>query len=112
MEHPGRLFVWATLIPLASFVVLLVVGGIRAAARSYRSTGLGASVYELLGGDKPQKLGAYVATGAIALAFFFSLWGFLVFIGGHGATPQHSDEAHHLWAESWDWLNLSTKQDP
>ena len=56
MENPGLLYVAATLLPLASFVLLLVAGGLRLAARPYRDTpGFGASLYQTLGGDRPQR---------------------------------------------------------
>ena len=32
-DHPGLLFVAATFLPLASFVLLLLAGGVRALAR-------------------------------------------------------------------------------
>ena len=35
-ERPGLLFVVATLLPLVSFVALLLAGGVRAWARSWR----------------------------------------------------------------------------
>ncbi len=82
-EHPGLIYVVATLLPLASFVVLLLAGGLRNALRSRKPGGLGD---KLLGGDSPGKLAAYVATGAIGLAFVCSLIGFF----------QFTSEAHDL----------------
>jgi NADH-quinone oxidoreductase subunit L len=87
-EHPGLWYVLATLLPLASFVVLLLVGGVRCFLRGNR-TSAGDAIYQLLGGDNPRKLPAYIATAAIGLAFLCSLAGFVTF----------ADEAHHLEKE-------------
>src|SRR5438876_11018420 len=65
-DEPGLLYVVATLIPLASFVFLLVAGGLKNLGRTYRSTEWGSTLYWLLGGDQVGKGGAYLATGAIA----------------------------------------------
>ncbi|HLJ96669.1 MAG TPA: NADH-quinone oxidoreductase subunit L [Gemmataceae bacterium] len=92
MQNPGQLYVWATLLPLASFLLLLLAGATRAAARPLRQTAAGAAVYNLLGGDRPVRTGAYVATGAMSMAFVLSLIGFILFQGrethgaGHRAT--------------------------
>src|SRR5579871_919197 len=92
MQNLGQLYVWATLLPLASFLLLLLAGATRAAARPLRQTAAGAAVYNLLGGDRPVRTGAYVATGAMSMAFVLSLIGFILFQGrethgaGHRAT--------------------------
>jgi NADH-quinone oxidoreductase subunit L len=67
-EHPGLLYVAATLLPLASFVILLLAGGVRALVRSLRPDAAPAA-----GGGR---WAAYVATGAIALSCVLSLYGF------------------------------------
>ncbi len=92
-EHPGLWFVVATLLPLASFVVLLLVGGLRSGLRGQRAAGgLGQALFELLGGDAPNLLGGYVATGAIALAFVCSLLGAAAFLADHGPSAAQIDE--------------------
>jgi NADH-quinone oxidoreductase subunit L len=70
-EHPGLLYVAATLLPIVSFLILLLIGGVRNLCR-VRQEGL----YQALGGDTPGRLAAYVATAAIFLAFCCSLEGF------------------------------------
>src|SRR5947209_19088641 len=97
MEHPGLLYVAATLLPLAAFLLLLLAGGLRAALRPARDQGgLGASLYRLLGGDTPTRAGAYVATAAIAAAFVLSLTGFILHArdtadhGQHAAAHAHA----------------------
>jgi NADH-quinone oxidoreductase subunit L len=87
--HPGHLYVVATLLPLASFVALLLAGALRWFARSNQSTGWGAGLYHALGGDHPQRGAAYVATAAIAGAFLLSVIGFVRF-----ADDQHLFEEH------------------
>ena len=67
-EHPGLFFVWATILPLASFVLLLVASGIRAYIRPYLEARSGEAV-------TPPRWPALVATGAIAGAFVFCLIG-------------------------------------
>ena len=124
MQHPGILYVVATLLPLASFVLLLLAGGVRALARAYRTTSTGGSVYRLMGGDKPSRLGAFIATAAIAAAFVLCLIGFIQFQqdpandhAAHGAATAahgepgkaHGESAHpgeSRWAQSWSWIQL------
>src|SRR5262245_22884228 len=77
LQHPGFLFVIATLLPLASFVFLLLVFALRSALRPSREGSTGAALYEALGGDTPQRWPALVATMAIGVAFVFSLIGFV-----------------------------------
>ena len=92
-DHPGLLFVAATLLPLLSFVLLLLAGGLRAALRSSRQSGAGAALYQLLGGDRPVRTGAYIATGAIGLAFVLCLIGFVLFTTDYNRTFEESAHA-------------------
>src|SRR5690349_18560921 len=84
---PGYWFVAATVLPLVSFVLLLLAGGLHWLARRYRSAGM-ESLYEITGGDRPGKTPAYVALGAIALACVCSVIGFVQFQAAHA-------HAHH-----------------
>jgi NADH-quinone oxidoreductase subunit L len=116
-EHPGLLFVAATLLPLASFVLLLLAGAVRWAARPHRDTPLGGAIYSALGGDVPARWPAYVATGAIAGAFVLSVVGFVYFlqhhpihwVGEHQAESHSAGEGHehspaaHGWEGSINW---------
>jgi NADH-quinone oxidoreductase subunit L len=81
-EHPGLLYVVATLLPLASFVLLLLVGGVRALVRSLRP----GAASEGEGGRPSGRGAAYVATAAIALSCVLSLYGFVL---------HYQDEARH-----------------
>jgi NADH-quinone oxidoreductase subunit L len=84
-EHPGWLFVLATLTPLLSFVLILLTSAMWCATRPFRNTPAGAALFNLFGGEERGRTPAFVATGAIALAFVFSLIGFIAF------TSQQSD---------------------
>jgi NADH-quinone oxidoreductase subunit L len=78
-EHPGWYFVAATLAPLLSFVLILLASAMWCAVRPFRDTPAGAALFNLFGGEERGRTPAYVATGAIALAFVFSLIGFTLF---------------------------------
>src|SRR5437868_753766 len=98
-HHPGLLFVIATLLPLASFVLLLLVGGLRNAVRRAPEGSFGALLYRALGGPLPGRGAAYVATAAIALACVCSVIGFVWFTTGHAA---HEHKAEQLQAQIRD----------
>jgi NADH-quinone oxidoreductase subunit L len=76
-QKPGLLFVLATLLPLASFLFLMLVSGAWCLLRPYRNTPWGAALYHYAGGDLGGRWYAYVALGAITLALVCSLAGFL-----------------------------------
>jgi NADH-quinone oxidoreductase subunit L len=107
-EHPGLFFVAATLVPAASFVLLLLGGALR---WSLRPTG--GALYEALGGSTPTRRGAYIATGAIGLSFVLSFIGFLYFIPElnreHGSAEQaiklEADQAR--WNGEITWASVS-----
>src|SRR3954463_11769787 len=95
-DEPGLLYVAATLIPLASFVALLLAGGLKNLGRTYRAQGWGNSLYWLLGGDQPGRTGAYVAPGAVALSAVLSFVGLVRFLGEYPVVayhPHHGAEA-------------------
>jgi NADH-quinone oxidoreductase subunit L len=121
-RHPGLYFVWATLLPLASFVFLLLASGVRAYVRRFRETG-GEVV-------TPPRWPAYVATGAIAGAFVLCVVAsFAYFPDQHklheaeeaarSAAPAEKEAkeqeaeklAHQVqerWNGQWNWLYLTT----
>src|SRR3954449_4352978 len=76
-EHPGLIYVVATLVPLASFLLLLLAGASRAALRANKCGGLCDAIYGGLGGDTPRKVGAYIATAAIGISCVLCLIGFI-----------------------------------
>src|SRR5947209_1380387 len=91
-QQPGLLFVVATLLPLASFVLLLLGGAIRCYVRKSPEESAGATIYQLLGGDRPTRMGAYVATGAIFLSFVLCLIGSIIFLVGFSNYEHTRDE--------------------
>ena len=93
LENPGLLYVAATLLPLASFLALLLAGGVRWCVRSNRDAGLSRAIYVALGGDRPQRAAAYVATAAMGLAFVLCLVGFIYFLHDH-PLPTHAESPH------------------
>jgi NADH-quinone oxidoreductase subunit L len=87
-NKPGQLFVLATLVPLASFLLLLICFGIRSALRSSKEGTAGASIYEMLGGDTPARWPAYLATLAIGLACVCSVMGFVQYLSDHAEVAR------------------------
>src|SRR5262245_43104408 len=102
-EHPGLWFVAATLMPAASFAFLLLAGGLRWALRPVRESGVGQSAYQALGGDRPGPSAAYVATGAMVLAFLCSLIGGIQYLAQSGHGLEHTQ----LWAGDLDWTRIA-----
>jgi NADH-quinone oxidoreductase subunit L len=121
-EHPGLLYVVATLLPLASFVLILLAAAARCAVRPYRDTPLGGQLYNAFGGDVPGRIPSYFAICSIGGAFLLSVVGFVFFledhriewvstdhssaladhsqgVEGHGAEPTKS----HRWESSMVW---------
>ncbi len=88
-HHPGLLFVVATLLPLASFVFLLLVGGLRNFVRKSPEGSFGETLFRALGGPTPGRGAAYVATAAIALACVCSVIGFVWYTDSH-AEHEHA----------------------
>jgi NADH-quinone oxidoreductase subunit L len=97
--NPGQLYVVATLLPLASFVLLLVCGGLKNLGRAHRDTGWGESLYWLFGGDRPGKGAAYIATAAIGIACLLCVVGLFRFISEHPVVPAPSHAEHHAGVE-------------
>jgi NADH-quinone oxidoreductase subunit L len=102
-DIPGRLYVAATLLPLAAFVVLLVAGGVRAACRPYRRRGgFVGNLYWVCGGDKPIRTGANLATACMAAAAALALVGLVKFLN----DPAQGAELSARWSERTDWIRL------
>jgi NADH-quinone oxidoreductase subunit L len=101
-HHPGRLYVVATLLPLVSFLLLLLAAGARSYLRRFREQGgPGESAYRALGGDAPGRGGAYVAAAAIFLSFLCVLVGFILYsVDEHHVNALH-DQEHDL-RQTWE----------
>jgi len=106
---PGRLYVLATLLPLAMFALLLLGGLIRALARPYRrDNAAGAFFYYLFGGDKPLKAGAYMATGGIAVSAVLALVGLVLYFVESGNPDIRPDEFQKHWEGREVWAQLGS----
>ena len=103
---PGRLYVIATLLPLAVVLVLATAGMLRAWIRSLRTPGSWTeTAYWMLGGDVPLRAGAYLSVAAMAVTAFLSfvgLWQFLSASESAGAVR---------WAERIDWVRIGPLSD-
>src|SRR5262249_47625243 len=112
-SRPGLLYVAATFLPLLSFLILLLAGGVRPASRP-RPGQTPSPLYELLGSGRPMKAGAYLATAAIAGSFLLSLAGFIKFTADQhhaeaSAEGIESPLAHEVtdhWSGQWTWASL------
>ena len=97
----------ATLLPLLSVVLLLLAGFLRNALRSARNSGgLGQILFHLLGGEVTGRVPAYIATGAIGLAFVCSLIGFVVFLADDHQAGHKKDHAAAAVKPEGDRLNV------
>jgi NADH-quinone oxidoreductase subunit L len=78
--HPGLYFVAATLLPLASFLLILLFCGVWAVVRRYETTWKGGEAFfQVLDAPAARKAPAYVAVAAIAGSFLLSLTGFVIY---------------------------------
>src|SRR5262245_17983708 len=101
--NPGRLYVIGTLLPLTSFVLLLIAGGIRALFRPFRQQGgIEASLYYAFGGDTPVKTGAYIATAFMAASAAVGVTALVMFLNDHTTGAEHAAR----WAERTDWIRI------
>src|SRR5262245_4796250 len=96
MDRPGLLYVAATLLPLVASLLLGVMGLIRQAARP-RETGGNPRLYQLLGGDRPGRLGGIIATAAIGLACVLSVIGLIEY---------RSDPTPERWQGRIAWAQI------
>jgi NADH-quinone oxidoreductase subunit L len=98
-ERPGLLFVVATLLPLASFLLIFVSFGFWALLRPYRDETDGrAALFELFGGERPGRVPAFLALAAIVGAFLCSITGAVTFFAEqpkHHANVEAVEELEH-----------------
>jgi NADH-quinone oxidoreductase subunit L len=92
LTHPGHLFVVATVLPLVSFLLILLASGLWCIARRYREAPGMEALYQLTGGDRAGPLPAYIATAAIGLAFVCSLTGFILHQRAFGDALESREE--------------------
>jgi NADH-quinone oxidoreductase subunit L len=107
LNNPGRLYVLATLLPLAAFLLLLLGGLVRALARTQRSISPNASaLYYLCGGDKPLRAGAYIATAAIALSAALAVTGLVNFLKDVNDDALTAEKLQARWSERTVWVQI------
>src|SRR5437667_10496794 len=92
-SEPGLLYVAATLVPLAAFVINLVLGFLRFLGRRYRDQGWGDSLYWLMGGDKPGRGGALLSTAAIGTSCLISVYALGLFLSDFPVSV-HENAGH------------------
>jgi NADH-quinone oxidoreductase subunit L len=110
-EHPGFYFVAATLLPLASFLLILLALAAWSVIRPYRDKPWAAPLYLLLGGDAGGRVPAYVATGAIGGAFVLSLTGAILFAIDHAPNSGRITEATKEVARLEEELKTATGEE-
>src|SRR5436305_9669354 len=105
LATPGRLYVVATLLPLAVFFVMLIAGAIRNCCRPYRETqGLARFFYFFLGGNRPLRSGAYFATLGIATSAVLGIYGLVTFLDE--SQTKSTIEVEQRWAERTPWAQV------
>jgi NADH-quinone oxidoreductase subunit L len=118
LATPGRLYIVATVLPLGVFALLLVGGGIRAVSRPYREAhGLARFLYFLLGGHKPLRSGAFLATGAIAVSAVLSVVGLVRYIDESKRTSHYErledriseTDLEARWSERITWAQVGAE---
>ena len=103
---PGRLYVVATLLPLAAFAALALAGLVRGLCRPARDEGgTAARLYRLLGGDRPLRAGAYLATACMAAAAVLAVVGLVWFLADaeRGLPPE---QFAARWSARADWIRI------
>ncbi len=134
-DHPGRLYVIVTLLPLLSFLILLLGNGVRSWLQRYydhnaQEANFGSKLLKSLGGVVQDRRGAWIGTLTMFAAFCITVFGFIQYSvehqhghGGHAAHGHnheghhhhhHGDEHYHhelerdpRWSESFTWISLS-----
>jgi len=107
LATPGRLYVVATLLPLAACALLLVGGCLRGVCRPYRETNSFARfVFYFLGGHRPLRSGACLATAIMALSAGLAIFGLVRFPDEYQSLSPL--EMHQHWAESTIWAKVET----
>ncbi|MFM7150561.1 MAG: proton-conducting transporter membrane subunit [Gemmataceae bacterium] len=107
-EHPGHLFVVATLLPLGSFLAIWLASAGWCLARPHREQPLGKVFYRLFGGDKPGLLPALLSLSAILISFVLSLIGAIRY---QHAELVHRQSQEQLLAEI-EGLRAQARSEP
>jgi NADH-quinone oxidoreductase subunit L len=82
-HHPGFYFVGATLLPMLSFVLILLAFAVKTFLRKSPEGSPSHALFTMMGGAVPSRVPAFIATGAIGLACVLSIVGFVTYASGH-----------------------------
>lgn len=108
LASPGRMYVVAMFLPLAAFALLLIGGGMRALCRPSRDSNPSARfLYFLLGGHRPIRLGAYLATGAMIVSAGLA-WMSLVRYH-HDWEHLSPIQVEQRWSERTAWASIGER---
>lgn len=111
-DHPGRLFLIGTLLPLAVVALLLFFGLVRFWSRSLAKTSsLAALGYRLCGGDRPARFGAYLSVLAIGASAVLCVSGLFQFLGEQEKQELSAKAFETRWGENIDWVRLGAGDD-
>ncbi len=106
-DNPGRLFVAATLLPLVPAALMLLAGTVKNLARPHaRVGGWAASLYWLLGGDRPLKTGGYLALAAMLGAAALAISGLVQYLHDAHDPTLGPAQVEARWSERVDWVRI------
>ncbi len=106
-EHPGRIYVIATLIPLGVATAMLIAGGVRFALRANRqSSALARLLYWCLGGDKPLRSGGYLAVAGMLASAGLGVFGLGQYLYETKLNADVPEVMEMRWAERVEWVRL------
>jgi NADH-quinone oxidoreductase subunit L len=100
-HHPGRLFLFATLLPLVPAVVLSLTGMVRHLTRG--CGGWRGAVHTFLGGDRSLPIAGYFTVLCMMAAAGLAGWGAMEFFQDDGTRPER-------WAEHLDWIAIGSEK--
>lgn len=109
-SHPGRLFLFATLLPLVPAVVLSLTGMARHLTRG--CGGWRGAVHTFLGGDRSLPVAGYFTVLCMMAAAGLAGWGawehFTESKVKHDRPPGFVESPPRVWAEHIDWLQIGS----
>lgn len=109
-HHPGRLFLYATLLPLVPAVVLAVSGMVRHLTRG--CGGWRGNVHTFLGGDRSLPIAGYFTVLCMLTSAGLAGWGawehFTEIDASYDQGPGHKPPPARVWAEHIDWVSIGT----
>jgi NADH-quinone oxidoreductase subunit L len=111
-DFPGRLFVVATLLPLVPVALLVLSGTVRNLTRPHgRAGGWASSIYWLLGGDHPLKVGGYLTLAAMVGSAALAVAGLTQYFADAHDSGLSAAQLEARWAERFDWVRIGADRD-